>query len=353
MTEKRMRWYKEYNLADSNRLREDELRQDLELLLGQELGIERLPHHIVIRGTAGQQPTELDDGASRSVIHLLLQLHGVEVSWPVELPRAARPIVVLQCATDTEYAQLEVALRKIDASKSDSKSDFIRWETDFATIIAARPYYMGVVDSALLTTRLIDELTPDALFMIGIAAGLDYRSQRFGDLLVAASSHDLFYGKWKDSDRDGLNLRTDQRQAKARIREALLVKLRSKSETKDIRENVFQNAPGSRPEMQAPNIEVGAMACVPSVIDSKSLLDQLIQTNVAPRHCIGLEMEIFGIYRAIELRPRWQGTCVAIKAISDFAFEKDAHGARDYAAYVSAAFVLALLAEKWPVTGGF
>jgi nucleoside phosphorylase len=342
-----MPWIKDYNLVDLSRLRGEALQEDLELLLDQKLIVEFKAEKVVLQGE-GALPGVFADEAPRSALHLLLHLHGVDPRWPAASPKVQKPKVVLHCTTKMEYEQLEAALRGVCARKLPRQADteFPCWETDFAILHAMRPRWMGMVDSALMATQAIEKLDPDAMFMVGIVAGRDDGHRRLGDLLVAASSHDLFYGKWNDGEGDVLNLRVEHRQAMPKVEDRLLTRLESESESETLRQEVFQNTPTAR-LADAPKIEVGAIVCVPAVIDSKRLLDKFDAQNVTPRSWIGLEMEIFGFYRAIALRGEWKGKSLAIKAISDFAFNKKAASLREYAAYVSAAFVLALLRDGW------
>jgi nucleoside phosphorylase len=79
------------------------------------------------------------------------------------------------------------------------------------------------------------------------------------------------------------------------------------------------------------------------VIDDASRVLE-IQKNW--RKLIGVEMETYGVYRAVHESPEPKPRVVSFKAVCDFAAEKS-DSWQEYAAFMAAEFAVAFLKFEW------
>lgn len=67
------------------------------------------------------------------------------------------------------------------------------------SIVAATQNDMGMANAAVLAMKLIHHFKPKYVVMVGIAAGIDPKTQNVGDILVASNTWDLALGKLERS----------------------------------------------------------------------------------------------------------------------------------------------------------
>ena len=206
-------------------------------------------------------------------------------------------------------------------------------------VVATTSTSMGLTAAAIATTQLLMQFRPRLVAMIGIAAGTRNGGKEFGDVLVADPSVDYASGKvvasggirefQPDPYPIGLN---------PRLR-AVLQKYRS---NEDIFSRIRTKWRGSLPS-RANRIYVGPVGAADQVIDDSSRILE-IQKNW--RKLIGVEMETYGVYRAVHEAPDPKPRVVSFKAVCDFAAEKS-DSWQDYAAFVAAEFAYEFLRKEW------
>lgn len=206
-------------------------------------------------------------------------------------------------------------------------------------IVATTSTSMGLTAAAIATTQLVFQFRPRLVVTIGIAAGTRTGGKQYGDVLVADPSVDYNSGKVVIADgiREfqpdpypiGLN---------PRLR-SVLHKYRGPH---PIFDDIRKQWKGQVP-VGSNRLHVGPVGAADQVIDDESRVLE-IQKNW--RKLIGVEMETYGVYRAVEESPEPKPRVASFKAVCDFAAEKS-DSWQEYAAFVAARFAIEFLAREW------
>jgi nucleoside phosphorylase len=101
---------------------------------------------------------------------------------------------------------------------------------------------------------------------------------------------------------------------------------------------------GSTPP-KSNHLHVGPLGAADQVIDDATRITE-IQKNW--RKLIGVEMETYGVYRAVHEAPEPKPRVVSFKSVCDFAAEKT-DSWQEYAAFTAAEFALQFLKNEWNV----
>jgi nucleoside phosphorylase len=207
-------------------------------------------------------------------------------------------------------------------------------------LIATTSTSMGLTAAAIATTQLVLQFRPRLVVMIGIAAGTRAGGKQFGDVLVADPSVDYNSGKvvlaggirefQPDPYPIGLNPRLRSVLQKYRGPHSLFAEIRK-------RWKGTLPADGNR-------LHLGPVGAADQVIDDETRVLE-IQKNW--RKLIGVEMETYGVYRAVDEAPEPKPRVASFKAVCDFAAEKT-DSWQEYAAFVAAEFTIGFLAREWP-----
>jgi nucleoside phosphorylase len=206
-------------------------------------------------------------------------------------------------------------------------------------LVATTSTSMGLTAAAIATTQLIFQFRPRLIAMVGIAAGTRSGGKQFGDVLVADPSVDYSSGKvvaeggirefQPDPYPIGLNPRLRTLLQKYRTSNSLFAEIR-------------QRWKGELPS--GPNrLHVGPLGAADQVIDDSTRVLE-IQKNW--RKLIGVEMETYGVYRAVHEAPEPKPRVVSFKAVCDFAAEKS-DSWQEYAAFMAAEFATEFLKREW------
>lgn len=90
-------------------------------------------------------------------------------------------------------------------------------------------------------------------------------------------------------------------------------------------------------------LHVGPVGAADQVIDDETRITE-IRKNW--RKLIGVEMETYGVYRAVNEAPEPKPRAVSFKAVCDFAAEKS-DSWQEYAAFTAAEFAVEFLKREW------
>jgi len=208
-------------------------------------------------------------------------------------------------------------------------------------IIATTSTSMGLTAAAIATTQLVHQFRPRIVAMIGIAAGTRSGNKQYGDVLVADPSVDYNSGKvvMENGIREflpdpypiGLN---------PRLR-SLLQKYRGSN---SLFETIRSRWPSGKPLSQN-RLHLGPVGAADQVIDDPTRIIE-IQRNW--RKLIGVEMETYGVYRAVQESPEPRPRFVSFKSVCDFAADKTDDW-QEYAAFVAAEFAVEFFKREWAV----
>ncbi len=206
-------------------------------------------------------------------------------------------------------------------------------------VVATTATSMGLTAAAIATTQLVILFRPRIVVMIGIAAGTRSGGKQFGDVLVADPSVDynsgkvVFQGGIREFQPDpypiGLNPRFRSVLQKYRNANPLFAEIRKRWR-------------GTLP-VEANRLHIGPLGAADQVIDDAM---RIIEIQKNWRKLIGVEMETYGVYRAVYEAPEPKPRVASFKAVCDFAAEKS-DSWQEYAAFVAAEFAAEFFRREW------
>jgi len=184
---------------------------------------------------------------------------------------------------------------------------------------------MGMVDSAILATHLIQGFRPRYIIMNGVAGGRQGHAN-IGDVVVATEVFNYQAGKHVDT-----GFLPDP--SMERTNESIIQWIDSNRYS--FGDDVYRTWPGD--DFGTPRIRLGPMACGSAVVDKVGMLKEIVGMK---RSVVAVDMESFAVFRAAALSRSDSYRCepIVAKGIMDFTEQKH-DKAKQFAAYTSAMFV--------------
>ncbi len=202
----------------------------------------------------------------------------------------------------------------------------IQVEEKTYSIVAACSPKMGMVPSAILTTKMCMHFHPTYFFMGGIAAGIKDRSN-FGDILVSEFSWDWGSGKiTADFKPDHTQIAMDP---------SIIAKLKQIKATSGSLRAIKDAYPGVTPNTEL-DMFIGPIASGASVLENIETIDEIKKYQ---RKIIGIEMEIYGVLSAIKYSIKPEPIAICLKSVCDFGDEDKNDDWQYYAAYTSSKMI--------------
>lgn len=206
-------------------------------------------------------------------------------------------------------------------------------------IIAAKAPRMGMTASASLASKMIHQFRPRYIIMTGIMAGVTGKVN-LGDIVIPSPVWDWGSGKWipdsEEEDKNSLFL-IDPFQFTV---DGRILKFIEKFQTDE--QFLFElrkGYKGSGPKTDT-TIHIGASASGASVLSDKNTFVKIIDQH---RKLLGVEMEAYGLFSAVELASRPKPLPVCIKSVVDFGDSKKDDNYHPYGSYISAQFAKELI----------
>lgn len=192
-----------------------------------------------------------------------------------------------------------------------------------ACVLAPR---MGLVDASITASRALDAFTPKLICMSGICGGFAGETEQ-GALLVSDVTWEHQVGKWKGKN---FEVRSYQEPLNNDVRIALSQMIECDPKLSNLASGKF--------EIQMPHLE--ARLC-PTVSGSAVIASAEYAESIAKQHgkVAGIDMEVFGVYRAAALHGR-SVICFAAKTVVDLANEEKSDDIQQAGAILSARFVV-------------
>lgn len=205
-------------------------------------------------------------------------------------------------------------------------------------VIGCKLNQMGMPAAATVTTKLIEQFIPRYVVICGIAGGVE-KEAKHGDIIVATKVWDYCSGKYDVSQGDGgddlesaiRNFKPTSNSVNANSR---ITNMQDK-DYKYLLNKIFREYIPSKMQ-KPPKIWWGSFACGSSVIKNRAIIDEMILKF--DRKTLGIDMESYGVFYAVENAVAPQPKAVCVKAISDFADRDKNNDYQDYAATISAKF---------------
>jgi nucleoside phosphorylase/CheY-like chemotaxis protein len=212
------------------------------------------------------------------------------------------------------------------------------------SVIAAAAPQMGMVASAVLTTKMIEHFRPKYVAMTGIAAGLPGKGN-FGDILIADLAFDSGSGKIAtDTNTKTVKFEPDYRSIDLTVdlQELFASAIRNRDFVADI-----QHKWPAEPPPTVLSAQMGPVGSGAGVIENEEFVEQIRGHS---RKLLGVDMETYGVYYAVKnsSKPRPKGV-MSLKSISDFANPTKNDKYQKYAAYTSASYLYNFIVHKLPL----
>ena len=252
-------------------------------------------------------------------------------------------IAIITSLDDPEFKAVKKIINNVKPINNDLysiKDNTVYFEgemkgkTNNLNVIAACDSRMGMPAISSLATRIINTFNPTYLIILGIAAGVEGKTN-IGDLLVTEYSWD--YGSGKIEDKDGKTVfRPYIHQLK--LDENLRNKLFHYKSKTELLNKIREEYPN--PEDSLLKIHIGPFASGAAVISNDKFVDELKEEH---KKIIGFDMEVYGVYCAAESFPEGiKPKVIAIKGVSDFGNSNKGNLLKKphqvYAAYTSCEF---------------
>jgi nucleoside phosphorylase len=192
---------------------------------------------------------------------------------------------------------------------------------------------MGPVASAVLCTKVIENVRPKLLLMAGICGAIGTKAD-IGDVVAADSSWDWQSGKYVDDGKAGFHIAPHQLNVPGDVR-SILIRLK--------REEVFWSSfakDAIAVKAAIPKMILGPMATGASVIADERVTKKI--RDEQNKNVVAVDMETYAVYAAAA-SATYKCGALSLKAVCDRADKEKNDAYRPYAAKVSAACALHLL----------
>ena len=205
------------------------------------------------------------------------------------------------------------------------------------SIIAASAPRMGIPASAVLSTKIIQQFRPRYIAMVGICAGRKDKVN-LGDIVVADPTWDWGSGKIV-SENGSPKFLPSPHQLGLDPDTASLLKGMAKDAA--MLGEIKRAAKGNKPDTEL-SVHLGPLVSGAAVVAHKPTFDGLLDQH---RGILGVDMEAYAVAAAAIGGGKPRPEFVVIKGVSDYADENKDDDFQQYAASVSALFLLAAAKE--------
>ena len=187
---------------------------------------------------------------------------------------------------------------------------------------------MGMIDAAVITSRIINSLHPKNMIMTGICAGVKGKTE-LGDVILASPAWDWQAGKYSSDGQDDrwFSIAPHHIDIDPVVFRSFINTFNDGSIMSLIQEARDYN---SRLQTKA---HAGPVATGSSVLADTEAVEKIKQQH---RNLIGIEMEVYGFYAACLHGQLPKPRFFAIKSVCDMADSEKGDSVQEYAAYASA-----------------
>lgn len=314
--------------------------------------------------------TAYDDGISAaenefsSPLWKLIKFSHSELSWQAPLQEAIRYLIEKSSPPyisdgNTYHTDLAIfvaleneelnSIRRLngDWKERKLKHDSSRYfEGTFASeagnisVVAVAAPKMGMPAAAVIASKLINTYRPRYIAITGICAGVRDKVA-IGDILVAEPCFDWGSGKWTRDAKGDLRFRPAP--YPWRLEENVRSAIKKLAENSEFLANLHFNYGAQKPS-KIPEVFIEAMASGGSVLQVGKLMDDVREQH---KNLVGIDMESYAVFTAAEYATEPRPICFSIKSVCDFGDEEKSDGAHDYAADISAQFLLELVTKQY------
>lgn len=194
---------------------------------------------------------------------------------------------------------------------------------------------MGLTAATNQTTKIINEFSPQKVFMVGICGGVKGKVD-LGDLVIASNSWDYGSGKINPSkEKSGHYYEFESSPNQISVNPSYnSLKYSTESEIEAILREWNDH---HRDKPMSAKIHCGPMPSGASVICDKALFEEIIKPQ--HRKCLAIDMETYGVYYACKNSALPGINYLSIKAVSDFADEEKNDDYHEFCCYLSSNYL--------------
>ncbi len=247
-------------------------------------------------------------------IAFVTALHHVELEAVLDLPYNWEELII-------EGDNNKYYTGKVNLSNGEEKS-----------VVATSCSHMGMTPASATTMKVCMKFSPKILFMPGIAAGVEKKTQ-IGDILVAESCRDWGSGKLTNIDGVPTHLNAPHYVPIDNFLHTIFKELSTNRQYLDEINSGWKSS--NRPNNSL-SVHIGPLATGAVVLEDSETLGNIISQH---RETIGVEMEGYGFSYACSVAGVGQQRAVVIKSVCDFANTDKNDNWQDYAAYTSAQYI--------------
>lgn len=227
---------------------------------------------------------------------------------------------------DVEWEELNI----VGDSNVYYVTDIINFKGQSLRIVATSCSRMGMASAAATTMKLCEKFKPEVAIMIGIAAGVEGKTN-FGDVLVADPCWDWGSGKSTIVDGEAILLNSPHQ---IQIDPIMRSKFQRISTERKYLDEIAMAWPANKRPNSSLNLIVGPLASGAVVLENTATVREIVRQH---RETIGVEMEAYGFSYAVSISSNLTKSLV-IKSVCDFANPHKNDDWQSYAAYTSAQF---------------
>ncbi|MGB3381717.1 MAG: hypothetical protein WBA47_09050 [Rhodanobacter sp.] len=199
------------------------------------------------------------------------------------------------------------------------------------SVVAAVANRMGMVSSSILVSKLIQHFHPKLVAMSGICAGVRGKAN-IGDVIAADMSWDYQSGKHVSTKNAISGFLMDPNF----IQTNAFVSSRIDQLAHDAELAVSIQRDWIPRPLTSPALHRGPIASGSAVLADREVTESI---RLQQRKLLAVEMELYGVFFAVEQASRPKPIALGIKSVCDFADDEKSDAAHPYAAYTSAAYL--------------
>lgn len=191
---------------------------------------------------------------------------------------------------------------------------------------------MGMVDATSLSTQITEEFSPKYLIMVGVCGGRASKHVNLLDIIIPDTVYDYMTGKYENGVFEPY-LRVSNLDIKS-------IKLYSD----DIKAKMIQKCQGGlKSKCERINFHHNSLACGNVIVKTDGVLDGAIAKY--DEQVVGVEMESYGVARAVELANNIKPKVLIIKSVMDFTEKDKNDNVKEDAAFLSACYTYYLVKD--------
>jgi nucleoside phosphorylase/CheY-like chemotaxis protein len=203
--------------------------------------------------------------------------------------------------------------------------------SSFSVVAAAAPR-MGIAASSVLASKIIQQFRPKYISMIGICAGRSEKTN-IGDIIVYDPAWDWGSGKIASADSGPVFLPSPHQ---LDLDPDLVENLKESIKDKAAVTAIFESGSGVRPPSEFA-VKIGPAASGAAVVADRGTFQNLVAQH---RGLLAIDMEAYGVATAANGCGAPRPKALIVKAVCDYADQDKNDEFQEYAADVSAKFLL-------------